>query len=91
MNNWCQPGGQTCAFGGAVMVHVVPEQDNAGKIVLCPMLFPCVLESAPMSEAFMFAVLPAVMVMLTDCPYDQSLFAIVYDGRDRPESRYGGM
>ena len=35
-----QPGGQTLAFGGAVIVHVVPLQENAGKKVRAPKLFP---------------------------------------------------
>ncbi len=36
--------------GGAVMVHVVPAHETAGKRVLWPILFPCVLVSAPMSD-----------------------------------------
>lgn len=29
-----------------MIVHVVPEHENAGKIVLAPIVFPCVLEPA---------------------------------------------
>jgi len=42
----CQPGGETPALGGAVIVQVVPVQENAGKMVLEPMVLPCVLEVA---------------------------------------------
>ena len=41
-NSWCQPGGETNEFGGAVMVHVLPAQVDSGKIVLAPMALPCV-------------------------------------------------
>jgi len=34
INNMNHPGGLTFAFGGAVIVHVLPAQENAGKIVL---------------------------------------------------------
>lgn len=46
MKSWCQPGGDTPEFGGAVMVHVAPEHEKAGNIVLAPMAFPWVLEVA---------------------------------------------
>ena len=31
MNSWYQLGGDTKALGGAVIVHVLPAQLNAGK------------------------------------------------------------
>jgi hypothetical protein len=34
------------ALGGAVIVHVVPEQLKAGKMVRAPMALPCVEETA---------------------------------------------
>jgi len=34
------------AFGGAVIVHMVPEHEKAGKIVRAPMVFPWVLDVA---------------------------------------------
>jgi hypothetical protein len=46
MKSWCQPGGQTNALGGAVIVHVWPEQEKAGKMVLPPIVLPCVLDVA---------------------------------------------
>ena len=47
MNSWCQLGGETFAFGGAVMVHVVPAQVNAGKRIRPPLMtLPCVLDDA---------------------------------------------
>jgi len=86
-NNWNQPGGQTCEFGGAVIVHVLPEHENAGKIVRWPMLLPCVEASAPSSEARMFAVLPDVTAMVIDCPYAQSVFVTLKVGRASPDRR----
>lgn len=62
--SWNQPGGQTLSFGGAVTVHVLPAHEIAGKIVRWPMLFPCVLETAPINEARMPAVLPEVTVIV---------------------------
>lgn len=46
MKSWCQPGGDTFTFGGAVIVQVVPEHENAGNIVRLPIVFPWVLETA---------------------------------------------
>jgi hypothetical protein len=46
MKSWCHPGGETNAFGGAVMVHVVPEQLKAGNMVRAPIAFPWVEETA---------------------------------------------
>jgi hypothetical protein len=46
MKSMNQPGGETPAFGGAVIVQVVPLQENAGKIVRAPIALPCVLETA---------------------------------------------
>jgi hypothetical protein len=46
MNSWCQPGGETPAFGGVVIVHMVPEHEKAGKIVRDPIVFPWVLDVA---------------------------------------------
>jgi hypothetical protein len=47
MKSWCHPGGLTYAFGGAVMVQVFPEHENAGKRILPPLMtFPCVLDEA---------------------------------------------
>lgn len=40
------------ALGGAVMVHVWPAQENAGKIVRAPIAFPWVLEVAAERLAF---------------------------------------
>jgi hypothetical protein len=34
INNMNHPGGLAFAFGGAVIVHVFPAQENSGKIVL---------------------------------------------------------
>lgn len=45
-NSCHHPGGETKELGGVVMVTVVPEIVNAGKIVRAPMEFPCVLETA---------------------------------------------
>ena len=92
MNNWNHPGGQTCAFGGAVIVQLFPEQDTLGKIVLWPILFPCVLDSAPRSETLMFEVVPwwSETTIWTDWPYDQSLFWIENVGLAKPDNRYGG-
>lgn len=42
MNSWCHPGGDTNAFGGAVIVQVLPAHLNAGKSVRLPIVFPCV-------------------------------------------------
>lgn len=44
--SWCQPGGEMNEFGGAVIVQVVPEQENSGKRTRAPMLLPCVLDVA---------------------------------------------
>ena len=49
-------------FGGAVTVHTFPEQDIAGKIVLWPMLLPCVLDTEPISDTRRFAIEPDVTV-----------------------------
>ena len=38
------------AFGGAVIVQVVPLQENAGKSIFDPMVFPWVLEVAVLSR-----------------------------------------
>jgi len=38
--------------GGAVMVQLVAEQEAAGKIVLCPILFPYVELVAPIRLTF---------------------------------------
>ena len=46
MKSWCQPGGETYALGGAVMVHVVPEHEKAGNMVLPPIVLPWVLDVA---------------------------------------------
>lgn len=46
MKSWNHPGGETPELGGAVIVHVFPVQENAGKIVLAPIVLPCVLEVA---------------------------------------------
>ncbi len=56
-----------------MIVQVVPEQENAGNIVRCPMLFPCVEASASSNEARTFPVLPEVTVIVTDFPYAQSV------------------
>ena len=46
-NSWYQLGGLTFALGGAVIVHVVPEQENAGKMMRPPpMTLPCVFDEA---------------------------------------------
>jgi len=58
MKSWCQPGGETPALGGAMMVQVVPTQVNAGKIVLAPIVFPCVLDVAATSDTRMLKVVP---------------------------------
>jgi len=58
MKSICQPGGETPALGGAVIVQVVPAQVNAGKMVLEPIVFPCVLDVAPRRETFIVAVVP---------------------------------
>ena len=33
IKSWNQPGGQILLSGGAVIVHVLPEQEKAGKMV----------------------------------------------------------
>lgn len=38
--SWCQPGGETKAFGGAVTVQLVPAQVNSGNRILLPMALP---------------------------------------------------
>jgi hypothetical protein len=43
MKSWCQFGGETWEFGGAVMVHTLPLHENAGKMVRLFMTLPCVL------------------------------------------------
>ncbi len=67
-NIWYHPRGQVCTFGGDVTVQVLPPQETAGKSVRCPMLLPCVLTVAPMSETLMFAVEPDVTVKGTEAP-----------------------
>jgi hypothetical protein len=44
--SWNHPGGQTFAFGGAVMVQELPLQLKAGNKTRLPKLLPCVLETA---------------------------------------------
>lgn len=41
-----------------MMVQVVPTQVNAGKIVLAPIVFPCVLDVAATSDTRMAKVVP---------------------------------
>ena len=53
-NNWNQPGGQMCAFGGAVMVHVLPAQLNEGNKMRWFILFPCVLETASTDIIYLY-------------------------------------
>ena len=45
--SWNHPAGATFTFGGAVIVHVPPEQDTAGMMVRWPMELPCVEDTAP--------------------------------------------
>jgi hypothetical protein len=66
--SWNQPGGQICEFGGAVIVHVFPEQENAGNRILCPILLPWVDVSAPSKDAYILAVLLEVTITVTDWP-----------------------
>jgi len=40
------------------MVHVVPAQVKAGKMVLAPIVFPCVLEVAAIRETRIVVVVP---------------------------------
>ena len=47
-NTWNQPGGATNAFGGAVIVHLLPAQWNSGKSVRIPMALPA--DHDPLSE-----------------------------------------
>lgn len=86
-NSWNQPGGQTCGFGGAVTTQVLPEHEMAGKVVLCPILLPCVEASAPSNQALVLAVVPEVTAVATACLYGQSEFAMVSVGRAAPERR----
>lgn len=60
-NNINQPGGQVWTSGGAVIVQVEPEHDTAGKMVLEPKLFPCVLETIPSKDTLIFDVSPDVI------------------------------
>ena len=64
MKSWNQPGGEVHWSGGAVIVHWLPWQVKAGKIVRWPKLFPWVLEMRPIKDIFRFATLPAVTVMV---------------------------
>jgi hypothetical protein len=66
INNINHPGGLAFAFGGAVIVHVFPAQENSGKIVLWPILFPCVLDWAPIKETLL--AVPSVTTIWTDSP-----------------------
>jgi len=63
MKSWCQPGGQTPPFGGAIIVHAFALQLNEGKIVRLPKVLPCVLEEALTRETRRFANEPDVMVI----------------------------
>ncbi len=45
-NSWCQPGGETFAFGGAVIAQVFDTHMNCGKIVRPPIALPCVEDVA---------------------------------------------
>ena len=45
------------------MVHDVPEQENAGNIVLAPIALPCVLENAAISDTRNVLVVPWNSVM----------------------------
>lgn len=58
MKSRCQPGGDTPALGGAVIVQVVPSQVKAGKIVLAPIVFPCVLDVAATSDTRIVEAVP---------------------------------
>jgi len=42
----CHPGGEMPAFGGAVIAQELPAHVNAGKMVLPPIVLPCVLDVA---------------------------------------------
>ena len=77
------------ALGGAVIVHDVPAQATAGNIVRCPILFPWVLVSAPISETLTLDIGPwdSVTPMVMEAPYVQSLFVIVKLGCVKPERR----
>ena len=71
MKSWYQPGGQTPLFGGAVIVHFVPEQENAGNSVLAPIALPCVLDGAARIETRSVEVVPwksSTFVMLYEPP-----------------------
>jgi len=46
------------AFGGAVMVQVVPAHVKAGKRVRPPIAFPWVLDVAAIRETFIVEVVP---------------------------------
>jgi hypothetical protein len=87
------PGGQTPTLGGAVIVHVEPEQENAGKRVRPPMIAPCVLEVAAMSETrIVFPRGSLTFVIVYALPYAQSAcdLAMLNDGCVKPWVRYGG-
>jgi hypothetical protein len=75
MNSWCHPGGDTRAFGGAVTVQVLPEHENAGKIVRPPIVLPCVLDTAATSDTRMPDVAPEVSCPALHDP-DQVVCAI---------------
>ncbi len=87
---WNHPIGQMFAFGGAVMVHdVAEEQLKAGKNVRCPMLLPCVDDTAPIRENRTPFTLPVGRLIVTPMfsPYDQSLLVIVRVGCVAPDRR----
>ena len=59
MNSWCHAGGDTNAFGGAVMVHVFPLHVNSGKMVRPPIMLPCVEDVPATSETRIVLVVPS--------------------------------
>lgn len=62
--SWNQPGGQIPTLGGAVTVHVLPEQEMSGKRVRPPMIAPCVEDVAAMSETRMEDAAPWEVLIL---------------------------
>ena len=68
------------ALGGAVTVHVVPEHEKAGKIVLWPMELPCVDATAAIRLILMVETVPVwswMLVMVKVWPYARSVVGTV--------------
>jgi hypothetical protein len=90
--SWNQPDGHTPTFGGAVIVQLPPEHENSGKMVRPPMIAPCVLLVAAMSEIRMGPPCGSTTFEIVYCPpYAQSVTSMLNVGAVKPCVRYGGM